>query len=322
MTTLPLNSGFSIPIIGLGTWQGPPGKEQEVGDAVKTAIDLGYRHFDCAFCYENEDIIGEALAEKLKEGKVKRDDLFIVSKLWNTFHDPRHVMPAIKRTLEDLKLDYLDLYLMHWPHAYKYSPEDRHPIDKDSGLVALDLKTDYLDTWRAMESLVTKGLTRSIGLSNFNSKQLDRLIDNCNIVPAVNQIECHPYLNQQGLRKVCKDHGVIITAYSPLGSPERPWAKPGDPDVINDPKIAIIAEKYAKTPGQILLRYQVQLGNTTVPKSSNRARLKQNIDIFDFELSQEDMDYINTFNRKDGRICPNAEASHHPLYPFQPDIEF
>lgn len=199
------------------------------------------------------------------------------------------------------------------------------PIDPDTGLVALDLKTDYLDTWRAMESLVTKGLVKSIGVSNFNSKQLNRLINNCNIVPAVNQvrfllqtlitymllsfsqIECHPYLNQQGLRKLCKELGIAVVAYSPLGSPERPWAKPGDPDVINDPKIALIAEKYGKSPGQVLLRYQIQLGNAAIPKSSNPARLKQNIEIFDFRLSEQDIDYINTFNRKDGRICPNAE---------------
>ncbi|KAK9752681.1 Aldo/keto reductase family [Popillia japonica] len=321
MATIHLNSGYDIPIIGLGTWQGPVGKEREVGEAVKTAIDLGYRHFDCAYCYQNESIIGDAIAEKIKEGKVKREDLFITSKVWNTFHDPAHVLPAIQKTLKDLKLDYLDLYLMHWPHAYKYSMEI-NPIDPDTGLVALDLKTDYLDTWRAMEGLVTKGLTKSIGVSNFNSKQLNRLVSNCNIIPAVNQIECHPYLTQEGLRKLCKSLGIAITAYSPLGSPERPWAKPGDPDVINDPKISLIAEKYNKSPGQILLRYQVQLGNSAIPKSSNPARLKQNIEIFDFKLTQEDMDYISTFNRKDGRICPNAEASHHPEYPFQPDIEF
>ncbi|XP_063915957.1 aldo-keto reductase family 1 member B1-like [Zophobas morio] len=314
-----LNNGLSMPALGLGTWQGPPGREAEVGQAVKDAIDVGYRHFDCAHVYENEKIIGEAIQAKIKEGVVKREDLFIVSKLWNTFHRPDLVEPMIKETLRNLRLDYLDLYLVHWPYGLKEGPE-LYPTDPKTGLF-ISSDTDYVDTWKAMEEVNKKGLTKSIGISNFNSKQIERLLKSAKVVPVTNQIECHPYLNQTKLRKFCSDRGITVTSYSPLGSPARPWQKPGDPDVINDPKIKEIGNKYGKSPAQILLRYNIQLGTSVIPKSSNKLRLKENMDIFDFELTAEDMKYIDTFDCN-GRICPHAEAREHPLYPFRPDVEF
>jgi aldehyde reductase len=314
-----LNNGLSMPALGLGTWQGPPGKEAEVGQAVKDAIDVGYRHFDCAHVYGNEKIIGEAIQDKIKEGAVKREELFIVSKVWNTFHRPDLVEPALKETLKNLKLEYLDLYLVHWPHAFKEG-SNLHPIDSKTGLF-IPSDVDYIDTWKAMEQVNKKGLTKSIGISNFNSKQIERLLKSAEIVPVTNQIECHPYLNQAKLRKFCSDRGITVTSYSPLGSPSRPWQKPGDPDVINDPKIRQIGNKYGKSPAQILLRYNVQLGNSVIPKSSNKERLLQNLSIFDFELNADDMKYIDTFDCN-GRICPQVEAREHPLYPFRPDVEF
>lgn len=168
------------------TLKGALGREAEVGDAVKDAIDVGYRHFDCAHVYQNENIIGKALAAKIAEGVVKREDLFIVSKLWNTYHRPALVEPALRRTLENLKLDYLDMYLVHWPHSYQEG-DVLFPINPDTGL-SYPGYIDFVDTWKAMEELQRKGLTKSIGVSNFNSHQIDRLLKSASIVPVVNQV--------------------------------------------------------------------------------------------------------------------------------------
>ncbi|KAF2887894.1 hypothetical protein ILUMI_18279 [Ignelater luminosus] len=300
--TIKFNNGVIFPVLGLGTWQGPPGKEAEVGQAVKDAIDLGYRHFDCAHVYQNEKIIGDAIAAKIADGTVKRKELFITSKLWNTYHRPDMVEPALRVTLKNLGLDYLDLYLVHWPHCFKEGDE-LAPKDPDTGKIIFS-DVDYVDTWKAMEEIHKK-----------------RLLMHARVTPVTNQIECHPYLNQKKLRDFCTQRGITITAYSPLGSPERPWQKPGDPDVLNDAQIKKIGEKYGKSPAQVLLRYQIQLGNAAIPKSSNKQRLADNINLFDFELSPEDMKFINTFDCN-GRICPNADAKEHPYYPFQPHIEF
>ncbi|XP_015838300.1 aldo-keto reductase family 1 member B1 [Tribolium castaneum] len=208
---------------------------------------------------------------------------------------------------------------MHWPHALKEGPS-LHPIDPKTGLF-IPSDVDFVDTWKAMEKMHEKDLTKSIGISNFNSNQIDRLLKSAKIAPVINQIECHPYLNQSKLRKFCSDRGITVTSYSPLGSPARPWQKPGDPYVINDPKIKEIGNKYGKSPAQILLRYNVQLGNVVIPKSSNRNRLVENMSIFDFTLSEDDMKYIGTFDCN-GRICPQAEAREHPFYPFKPGVEF
>ncbi|RZC42761.1 Aldo ket red domain containing protein, partial [Asbolus verrucosus] len=322
MTNVPLiklNNGITTPALGLGTFQGPPGREAEAGQAVKDAIDVGYRHFDCAHFYGNEDIIGDAIRSKIDEGVVKREDLFIVSKLWNTLHRPAMVESALKETLKNLQLDYLDLYLMHWPQGFKEGPEFV-PTDPETGL-CIPSDIDYVDTWKAMEELQKKGLTRSLGISNFNSKQIERLSKFATIVPVTNQVECHPYLNQAKLRKFCLERGIVLTSYCPLGSPERPWQKPGDPYILNDPKIKEIARKYGKSSAQIMIKYNLQLGNIVIPKSSNKNRLIENISVFDFELNEEDMEYINTFDCN-GRICLYEECVEHPYYPFKPGVEF
>ncbi|KAJ8947797.1 hypothetical protein NQ318_019469 [Aromia moschata] len=314
-----LNNNLTIPAFGLGTWQGPPGKEAEVGLAVKDAIDIGYRHFDCAHVYGNEDIIGEAIKEKIKEGVVKREDLFITSKLWVNYNRPDLVEPALRATLKRLQLDYLDLYLIHWPFAVK-AGDNLFPSNSKTDPTIFS-NVDYIDTWKAMEDVQRKGLTKSIGISNFNSKQIDRLLKHATIVPVINQVECHAYLNQKKLRKFCGERGIILTAYSPLGSPARPWQKPGDPSVFNDDKIREIAQKYGKTSAEILLRYIVQLGDSVIPKSSNKERLKQNIEVFNFELLPEDMEFLDTLDCN-GRICSFDNAKDHPHYPFSPDVEF
>ncbi|KAF7285424.1 hypothetical protein GWI33_010673 [Rhynchophorus ferrugineus] len=307
-----LNNGLEIPIFGLGTWKSKAG---EVEQAVKDAIDIGYRHIDCAHVYGNEKEVGAALKAKFSDGTVKRKDVHITSKLWNTYHRPDLVEKNLRISLSDLGLEYLDLYLIHWPCGYKEEAET-FPKDEAGNIIFSDV--DYLDTWKAMEELVKKNLVKSIGLSNFNKAQITRILEKGSIAPAVLQIECHPYLNQSRLLEFAKSKGIVVTAYSPLGSPDRPWAKPGDPQLLEDPKLKELATKYNKTPAQVLLRYQLDRGVVTIPKSVTKSRIQQNFNIFDFNLSSEDIAYLNTFDCN-GRLCPLAAGYGHKYHPFEHD---
>jgi len=311
---LTLNNGLGMPAFGLGTWKSKPG---EVAAAVTAAIDAGYRHIDAALCYQNENEVGEAISGRIGAGVVKREDLWVTTKCWSAFHSKAKARECLLTSLKDLKLDYVDLYLIHWPMGFK---EDAGLFPKDAAdkLIASDV--DYLETWAAFEEFVDEGLVKSIGVSNFNSEQVARVLDNCRIKPAMNQVEIHPYFNNGKLVDFCHSRGVAVTAYSPLGSPDRPWAKPDDPSLLDDPKVKAIAEKYNKSPAQVLIRFALDRGLVVIPKSVTASRIKQNFEVFDFALSKEDLSAIMSFDRPDGRALLLPWCDHLPYYPFH--IEF
>ncbi|XP_050311224.1 aldo-keto reductase family 1 member B1-like [Anthonomus grandis grandis] len=307
-----LNNGKLMPAIGLGTWKSKPG---EVTQAVKDAIDAGYRHLDCALYYLNEEEVGAGIKAKIDEGVVKREDLFVTSKLWCNLMRPDLVEPTIKKSLGFLGLDYLDLYLIHWPTAFKQG-EEYTPKGPDGKTLYSDI--DYVDTWKAFEEIHRKGLAKSIGVSNFNKRQLERVLEVASVKPVTNQVECHPYLNQKKLTAFCKSKDIVITAYSPLGSPDRPWAKPGDPILVQEPKILALAEKYKKSPAQVILRYLHQLGVVPIPKSVTKSRIIENLNIFDFVLEPSDVAVMDSFDCN-GRVCQHSEGAGHPNHPFEND---
>jgi diketogulonate reductase-like aldo/keto reductase len=309
-SVLTLNNGLKMPLIGLGTWKSKVG---EVEKAVEAAIKAGYRHIDCAAVYGNEVEVGSGI----KAGGVDRSELFITSKLWNNQHQPQDVEVACRKTLSDLGLEYLDLYLIHWPYAFQRG-EDRFPKNED-GTLKFD-PISPVETYKAMENLVEKGLVKSIGISNFNSKQITDILEKCSIKPVVNQVESHPYLNQTRLLAFCSERGIHLTAYSPLGSPDRPWAKPDDPKLLDDPKISKMAEKYKKSAAQVVLRWQVQRGVIVIPKSVTPSRIVENSSLFDFELTQDEMSEMEGFDCNGRVVVPMVDGkprdAAHPHYPF------
>ncbi|XP_074645391.1 aldo-keto reductase 1B-like isoform X1 [Tubulanus polymorphus] len=306
-------NGVNMPVLGLGTWQSVGGECEQV---VKDAIDCGYRHIDTATLYMNEKEVGCAISAKIKDGTVKREDLFITTKLWNTFHRKDLVLPSLKESMNNLQLEYLDLFLIHWPMAFKEGKEIVL-TDKDGNIMFSDVP--FIDTWKEMEKAVNMGLVKAIGVSNFNSKQVQMIIDEGTIKPANIQVECHPYFNNSKLMNFCRERNISVTAYSPFGSPQRGWQKDDEPLVIADERLKPIAEKHGKTPAQVVLRYIIQRGAIAIPKSVTRSRIEQNINVFDFELSEDEMKVIDSFEQK-RRIAFDWGAEKHRDYPFHEEF--
>jgi alcohol dehydrogenase (NADP+) len=294
-----LNIGADMPVIGLGTWES---LKDKVGQAVEYALlDCGYKHIDCASIYGNEKEIGQVFKNVFTGNKIKRDRIFITSKLWNDAHARQDVAVACKNTLSDLELDYLDLYLMHWGVA---SPSNlgKEPLD-DKG-VLITAKIPVRETWEAMEELQKSGLVRAIGVANFTAPMLIDLLSYAQIKPAVNQIELHPYNQQTKLVNYCHYNDIVVTAYSPLGSPANNKKQDNPPMVLQDVHIIKIARQHNKTPAQILIRWALQRGTIAIPKSVTPERIKENINVFDFELSKEEMDLLGTLDRRHRYVDP------------------
>lgn len=292
MKQLKLNTGCKMPILGLGTWKSEKG---QVYNAIREAIKIGYRHFDCAAAYYNEEEVGNAIADAIKDGDVSRKELFITSKLWNDAHKAEDVIPALQKTLSDLKLEYLDLYLVHWAVALK--KDTGMNITPDS-FVSLE-ETPLSETWKAMEEAVSLGLVKSIGVSNYNLKNLEEMKDYAKIMPAVNQVESHPFLAQNELIEYAKKNGIVITAYAPLASRDRPdgMKNENEPALLEHPVVLEIAEKYKATPAQILIAWQINRNVVVIPKSVSAERLQENYDAKDINLKKEDMEKLAELNK-------------------------
>jgi alcohol dehydrogenase (NADP+) len=286
------NNGDQMPVLGLGTWKSQPG---EVYEAVKAAIEIGYRHIDCAFIYQNEAEIGKAIAESIEKGLVKRQDLWITSKLWNDAHHPDDVKDACQQTLKDLGLDYLDLYLVHWPVAHPKGIMLPGSPDQFLSLTQIPLA----ETWGAMENLKEEGLSRHVGVSNFSIKKLELLAETARVRPAVNQIEMHPYLQQKDMLAFGIENHMYLTAYSPLGSLDRPkeLKAENEPVLLEDDVIKAIAENHQVSPAQVLIAWAIHRGTSVIPKSVNVDRLKQNFEAATLELSGDDMKRINSLDK-------------------------
>ncbi|CAH0402853.1 unnamed protein product [Chilo suppressalis] len=298
-----LNDGNKIPTVALGTGRMTAGGTQndEVRDAVLWAIEAGYRHIDTAAIYGDEEEVGQGIADAVQKGIVTREELFVTTKLWNDKHARDLVVPALRESLKRLNLDYVDLYLVHFPIAVK---SDRSPDN-----------IDYLETWAGMEEAKELGLTKSIGVSNFNQTQIDRLVAKSKVKPAVNQVEVNPTLTQEPLVSHCQNLGIAVMAYSPFGFLVARKDREAPPPRADDPVLVRMAQKYGKTTAQIVLRYLIERGLIPIPKSTNKERIAQNIDLFDFKLTKEEIDTISLFN-KNLRVVSTPFWKNYPNYPF------
>ena len=267
-----LNNGVEMPQLGFGVWQVP---DDEADQAVTTALEAGYRSIDTAAAYGNEEGTGRAL----RASGIAREDLFVTTKLWNADHGYDSTLRAFDTSLAKLALEYVDLYLIHWPMP-------------DRGT--------YVDTYKAFEKLLADGRVKSIGVSNFLPEHLDRLIEATSVIPAVNQIELHPHLQQLASREYHAEQGIATEAWSPLGQGK---------GLLEVPAIVAIAQKHGRTPAQIVLRWHIQLGNVVIPKSVTPSRIKENIEVFDFSLDTEDIAAISALN-EDRRIGPDPATLH------------
>ena len=264
-----LNNGVEIPVVGLGVFRMEDKKEAY--NSVRKAIDLGYRHIDTAMIYENEEPVGRAI----RESGVNREDIFLTTKLWNDDIADGNEQKAIETSLKKLGLDYVDLYLVHWP-----------------------IKDKYVSVWKQMEKFAQSGKAHTVGVSNYTEKQLKEIIDLGSLIPAVNQIELHPYLSQKPLVEFCNQHNIKVESWSPFCANKN--------NLLQEPILKEVGEKYAKSSAQIVLRWNIERGLIVIPKSSNPQRQKENLDVFDFTLNEEDMNKIYSLNQET-RVGPHPD---------------
>jgi len=274
-----MNNGRSIPALGFGTLIPDP---RDTLRATRTALEVGFRQFDCAERYRNEEAVGEALQGALREGKIRREDLFIATKIWNNNHRPERVRPAFEASLKRLGLEYLDLYLIHTPFAFQ-AGDEQDPRD-ENGNVLYDREVSLFETWEAMEGLVDGGRCRAIGLSDIGLNELKSIHESARIKPAVIQVEAHPYLPETELLEYCKEQGIVLLAFAALGH----GMKPG---LLQDPVITGIAAREGKTPAQVLLAWAVQRGTALLTTPKTEAHAKESLDIS--PLPQDALDEIN-----------------------------
>ncbi|XP_043471486.1 1,5-anhydro-D-fructose reductase-like [Leptopilina heterotoma] len=317
---LDLPSGYEMPVLGFGTWQVA---EEEIIPALDIALQAGYRHIDCAAYYQNEKAVGKVLKEWIDSGKVTREELFIVTKLPPTGNDANKVEKWLTESLENLQLDYLDMYLIHNPVGFEEVEGELYALD-ENGDVRLDMSTDHLALWAELERHVEAGSTRSIGVSNFNESQITRILDSCKIPVSNLQIELHVYFQQNDLVAFCKEKGIAVTAYSPLGSrgTVRLLGKTEIlPDLLLNSTVQEIAKKHNRTCAQILLRHILQKGVAVIPKSQNPERIYENFDVLDWELDSEDVIELDNLDKgPEARICDFAAFfkgfERHPECPY------
>ncbi len=282
MKKFTLNDGNIIPAFGLGTWKS---QEGEAYRAIKEALRVGYKHIDGAWIYQNEDEVGRGIRESIQESVVKREEVFLTSKLWNSFHVPEDVETGCRKSLTNLGLEYVDLYLMHWPVAFRGGKLMPEGMEDFWSLSELPLAK----TFEAMLKLRDKGLVKSVGVSNFSISKLEKLITDSGVVPAVNQVELHPYNPQEELFAYCRDQGIHLTAYSPLGSGDRPESlkQKGEPPVLENEVIKVTAAEEGLTPAQLLIAWAIDRGTSVIPKSANPGRIAENLAAASHTLSSK-----------------------------------
>jgi D-xylose reductase len=324
MTSFVLNTGDRLPAVGLGLWKIP---RPDTAELVRAAAVAGYRHFDAACDYGNEREAGAGLKSALAAGVCRREELWITSKLWNTYHRAEHVRPACERTLRDLGLAHLDLYLVHFPIALEYVPfEQRYPpewiYDPAASKPAMKpVSVPIAETWQAMEELVRAGLVRNIGVCNFGVSLLRDMLSYAKIRPSVLQVELHPYLTQEKLLRYCQSEQIVVTGFSPLGASSYVplgMAKTEE-SVLEQPVVKQAAARLGKSPAQVALRWGVQRGTAVVPKTVRPERLAENLAIDDFELSAAEMQAISALDRgrrfnDPGVFCEAAFGAFYPIY--------
>ena len=315
--------GDNLPAVGFGLWKID---KPDTANLVHAAVEAGYRHLDSAADYGNEKEAGEGIKSALAAGLCQREELWVTSKLWNTYHRPEHVRAACEKTLSDLGLDYLDLYLIHFPIALKFVDFDvRYPpewfFDPDAEVPRMEIDPVPLhQTWAAMEDLKESGLVKHIGVCNYNSALLHDLMAYAKQKPEVLQVEAHPYLSQERLIKLAQDYGMTVTAFSPLGAlsyVSLDMAAENE-SVLETDAVKTAAARLGKTPAQVVLRWGVQRGTAIIPKTARKERLKENLALFDFELSAEEMQAISALNsnRRFNDPAVFCEAAFNTFYPI------